>query len=50
MKSHVSVFFSRPTAVNLSDAATKLKEVASKATAAASDSGSVFQVALLSFA
>lgn len=34
---------SRPTAVNLSDAATKLKEVVSKAAAAASDCQSVFQ-------
>ncbi|KAH8504638.1 hypothetical protein H0E87_012033 [Populus deltoides] len=34
---------SRPTAVNLSDAATKLKEVVSKAAAAASNSQSVFQ-------
>ncbi|PNT32996.1 hypothetical protein POPTR_006G219900v4 [Populus trichocarpa] len=34
---------SRPTAVNLSDAATKLKEVVSKAAAAASNCQSVFQ-------
>ncbi|KAF3439704.1 hypothetical protein FNV43_RR17982 [Rhamnella rubrinervis] len=34
---------SRPTAVNLSDAATKLKEVISKAVATASDGRSVFQ-------
>ncbi|XP_011019339.1 PREDICTED: methylthioribose-1-phosphate isomerase [Populus euphratica] len=34
---------SRPTAVNLSDAATKLKEVVSKAAAVASDCQSVFQ-------
>lgn len=39
-------FFSRPTAVNLSDAATKLKEVASKAAATTSEARSVFQVLL----
>lgn len=40
-------FFSRPTAVNLSDAATKLKEVISKAVATASEASSVFQVGYL---
>lgn len=35
---------SRPTAVNLSDAATKLKEVIRKATATASDAQTVYQV------
>lgn len=35
---------SRPTAVNLSDAATKLKEVVRKATANASDAQTVYQV------
>lgn len=37
-------FSSRPTAVNLSDAATKLKEVIAKAAASASDAHTVFQV------
>lgn len=35
---------SRPTAVNLSDAATKLKEVIHKAAATASEAQNVFQV------
>lgn len=38
------LFCSRPTAVNLSDAATKLKEVIRKATATASDAQTVYQV------
>lgn len=40
-----SCVFSRPTAVNLSDAATKLKETISKAAATASEPKNVFQVA-----
>jgi len=44
------LFFSssRPTAVNLSDAAVKLKEVISKAAATAKEINSVFQVVTLS--
>lgn len=37
-------FFSRPTAVNLSDAAMKLKDIVTKAAATASETSSVFQV------
>ncbi|KAK7858713.1 methylthioribose-1-phosphate isomerase [Quercus suber] len=40
---HLSCFFSRPTAVNLSDAATKLIEVISNAAATTSEAQSVFQ-------
>lgn len=39
---------SRPTAVNLSDAAVKLKEVIKKAATTAKDANSVFQVVTLS--
>lgn len=39
---------SRPTAVNLSDSAVKLKEVISKAAAIAKEANSVFQVVILS--
>lgn len=39
--------FSRPTAVNLSDAATKLKEITMKAASSASETNVVFQVVLI---
>lgn len=39
-------FYSRPTAVNLSDAATKLTEVIEKAAASASEANTVFQVVI----
>ena len=42
--SWILYFVSRPTAVNLSDAATKLKEVVSKAAATSSEAMAVFQV------
>lgn len=41
---HLSCFFSRPTAVNLSDAATKLKEVILNAATTTSEAQSIFQV------
>lgn len=40
----VQCFFSRPTAVNLSDAATKLKQIAAEVAATTSESKSVFEV------
>ena len=39
--------FSRPTAVNLSDAATKLKQIAAKIAATASEYKSVFEVGVV---
>ena len=44
------VLSSRPTAVNLSDAAIKLKEIISKAASTATVPGSVFQVGIHSYA
>jgi len=40
--------YSRPTAVNLSDAATKLKEVITKAASTSSEAKAVFQVEKIS--
>lgn len=43
------LIFSRPTAVNLGDAAIKLKEIVSRAAAISSEASSVFQVWICSF-